>query len=50
MMGHNDCKANDDWLSQWKCRFGIKFKKSHGEKGSSDAVSAVHGNPQSCLQ
>jgi hypothetical protein len=27
-------------LSQWKCRFGIKFKKAHGEKGSDDAVSA----------
>jgi hypothetical protein len=27
-------------LSQWKCRFGIKFKKAHGEKGIAGAVSA----------
>jgi hypothetical protein len=27
-------------LSQWKYRFGIKFKKAHGEKGSADAVNA----------
>jgi hypothetical protein len=27
-------------LSCWKCRFGIKFKKAHGEKGIVDAVSA----------
>jgi hypothetical protein len=26
-------------LSRWKCRFGIKFKKTHGE-GSAHAVSA----------
>jgi hypothetical protein len=27
-------------LSQWKCRFGIKFKKAHGKKDSADAISA----------
>jgi hypothetical protein len=27
-------------LSLWKCRFGIDFKKAHGEKGSADALSA----------
>jgi hypothetical protein len=37
-LGHNDFKAADGWLSQWKCRFGIKFKKAHG-KDSADAVS-----------
>jgi hypothetical protein len=35
---HHDFKATDGWLTRWKCRFGIKFKKAYGEK---DAVSAV---------
>jgi hypothetical protein len=39
-LGHNDFRATDGWLSRWKCSFGIKFKKAHGEKGSADAVSA----------
>jgi hypothetical protein len=39
-LGHNDLKATDGWLSRWKCRFGIKFKMAHDEKGSADAVSA----------
>jgi hypothetical protein len=37
-LGHNNFKAIDGWLSQWKCRFGIKFKKAYGEKSSADAV------------
>lgn len=48
MLGHNDFKAKDSWLSQQECKFGIKFKKAHSDKGSSDAVSAEHGTPQSC--
>jgi hypothetical protein len=39
-LGHNDFKATDGWLSRLKSRFGIKLKKTHGEKGSADAVSA----------
>jgi hypothetical protein len=39
-LGHNDFKGTDGWLSRWKCRFGIRFKKAHGETGSADAVSA----------
>jgi hypothetical protein len=39
-LGHNDFKATGGWLSRWKCRFGIKFKKAHGETDSADAVSA----------
>jgi transposase len=39
-LGHNDFKATVNWLSRLKCRFGIKFKKTHGEKGSADAVRA----------
>jgi hypothetical protein len=38
-LGHNHFKATDGWLSQWKCRFGIKFKKVHGERDSADGVS-----------
>jgi hypothetical protein len=33
---HNDFKATDGWLAQWKCRFGIKFRKADGEKDSAD--------------
>jgi hypothetical protein len=36
-LGHNNFKATDGWLSQWKCRFGIKFKKAHSEKNRADA-------------
>jgi hypothetical protein len=39
-LGHNEFKATDGWLYRGKCRFGIKFKKAHGEK---DAVSAEEG-------
>jgi hypothetical protein len=39
-MGHNDFKAIDGWLSQWKCRFGMKFKKAHSEKDCVVAVNA----------
>jgi hypothetical protein len=31
-------------LAGWKCGFGIKFKKAHGEKGSADVVSAQQWN------
>jgi hypothetical protein len=40
-LSHNDVKAADGWLSRSKCRFRIKFKKVHGEKGSA-AVSTEH--------
>jgi hypothetical protein len=40
MLGHDDFKATGGWLSRWKCKFGIKFKKAHDEKDSADAVSA----------
>jgi hypothetical protein len=39
-LGHDDFKATDGWLSRWKCRHDIKFKKSHGEKDSTDVVGA----------
>ncbi len=39
-MGHNDFSATDGWLSRWKVRHNIKFKKHHGEKGSADVLKA----------
>ena len=38
--GRNDFKATDGWLSRWKVRHNIKFKKAHDEKGSADNESA----------
>jgi hypothetical protein len=35
---HKDLKATNVWLSRSKCKFGIKLKNVHGEKGSADAV------------
>ncbi|KII74924.1 Tigger transposable element-derived protein 6 [Thelohanellus kitauei] len=39
-LGRNDFKANDGWLSQWKARHNIKFKKAQGEKSSADNENA----------
>ncbi|XP_035212025.1 tigger transposable element-derived protein 6-like [Stegodyphus dumicola] len=39
-LGRNDFKATDGWLSRWKTRHNIKFKKAHGEKGSADKESS----------
>ena len=38
--GRDDFKATDGWLSRWKCRHDIKFKKAHGEKDSADIGAA----------
>ena len=35
-LGSNDFKATDGWLSRWKARHNIKFKKAHGDKSSVD--------------
>ncbi|KII73427.1 hypothetical protein RF11_05263 [Thelohanellus kitauei] len=32
----NDFKATHSWLSRWKARHNIKFKKALGEKGSAE--------------
>jgi len=37
---HCDFVATDGWLSRWKTRHNIKFKKLHGEKSSADSQSA----------
>lgn len=39
-MDHNDSTATDGWLSRWKVRHDIKFKKHHGEKASADIAKA----------
>ncbi|KFM73405.1 Tigger transposable element-derived protein 4, partial [Stegodyphus mimosarum] len=39
-LGRNDFKATGGWLSRWKTRHNIKFKKAHGEKGSADKESS----------
>jgi hypothetical protein len=39
-LDHSDFKGTGGWLSRWKCRFGIKFKRAYGQKDSADAVSA----------
>lgn len=39
-MGHNEFVASDGWLSRWKVRHAIVFKKAHGEKGSADSTGA----------
>ena len=39
-LGNHGFKASDGWLSRWKVRHNIIFKKVHGEKGSADNVSA----------
>ncbi|XP_035224019.1 tigger transposable element-derived protein 4-like [Stegodyphus dumicola] len=39
-LDHDDFKATDGWLSRWKSRHDIKFKKAHGEKESADSANA----------
>lgn len=39
-LDHDDFKATNGWLSRWKTRYNIKFKKMHGEKRSADNTSA----------
>ncbi|KAI6654631.1 Tigger transposable element-derived protein 4 [Oopsacas minuta] len=40
MLGRSDFEATDGWLSRWKKRHTIKYKRAHGEKGSADTVEA----------
>ena len=35
-LGKPDFIATDGWLSRWKVRHQIKFKRAHGEKNSAD--------------
>ncbi|KII69726.1 Tigger transposable element-derived protein 6 [Thelohanellus kitauei] len=40
ILGCNDFKAPEVWLSRWKARHNIKFKNAHDEKGSADKERA----------
>ena len=40
-LGRNDFKATAGWLSRWKSRFGIKFKKLYGEKGNTEQWNSI---------
>ena len=35
-----DFKVTNGWLCRWKTRYGIKYKKAHGEKNDADVESA----------
>ena len=41
-LNHLDFKATDGWLSRWKKREGIKYKRAHGEKGSANTELAAN--------
>ena len=40
MLGHTNFVATEGWLSRWKARHLIRYKRAHGEKGSTDIKSA----------
>ena len=33
-LGHTNFVATEGWLSRWKARHQIRYKRAHGEKGS----------------
>ena len=39
-LSRTDFVATDGWLSRWKSRKSIKFKRTHGEKSSEDVEGA----------
>ena len=39
-LGHTNFVATEGWLSRWKARHQIRYKRAHGEKGSADIKSA----------
>ncbi|VVC31378.1 Homeobox domain-like,HTH CenpB-type DNA-binding domain [Cinara cedri] len=39
-IGHGNFKATEGWMSRWKDRNNIKFKRFHGEKSSADSNGA----------
>lgn len=43
-LGREDLVATDGWLSRWKVRYQIKYKRFYGEKASADidAVKTFH--------
>ena len=49
-LGRTDFVATDDWLSRWKTRKRIKFKRAHGEKSSTDVEGAEEWISTTLLQ
>ena len=39
-LGNPSFVATEGWLSRWKARHQIRYKRAHGEKGSADTQSA----------
>ena len=39
-LGDTNFVATEGWLSRWKARHQIRYKRAHGEKGSADIKSA----------
>ncbi|VVC45663.1 Homeobox domain-like,HTH CenpB-type DNA-binding domain [Cinara cedri] len=39
-IGHGNFKATEGWMSRWKDRNNIKFKRFHGDKSSADSNGA----------
>jgi len=39
-IGHGNFKATEGWISRWKDRNNIKFKRFHEEKSSADTNGA----------
>ena len=39
-LGHRHFIATEGWLSRWKARHHIRYKRAHGEKASADISSA----------
>ena len=39
-LGRTNFVATEGWLSRWKARHQIRYKRAHGEKGSADIKSA----------
>uniref|UniRef100_UPI00398F1816 uncharacterized protein isoform X1 n=2 Tax=Pristiophorus japonicus TaxID=55135 RepID=UPI00398F1816 len=45
-LGHDDFEPTDGWLSRWKARNNIVFKKDSGERHDYDGSTAVGRNPE----
>ncbi|XP_023314333.1 tigger transposable element-derived protein 6-like [Trichogramma pretiosum] len=41
-LGKKNFKATDGWLSRWRSRENIVYRKIHGEQGEADTIGANH--------
>ena len=39
-MGHSSFKPTNGWLCRWKTRYGVAYKRAHGEKQDADGAAA----------